>query len=122
MLRIFNEREERNTEGYTLRALQRGWCHAHGNLTEEVTQSLELKCCHFPCPLPGPAHALQPYAQTLTLSANTTLKRIMVGASLLGDGSVFETCKRDIILMNERYQFPGKAVYSISGMGEGSRM
>lgn len=33
----------------------------------------------------------------LTLSANTTLKRIIVGASLFGDGSVFETWKRNTI-------------------------
>lgn len=28
-----------------------------------------------------------------TLSANTTLNKIMVGISLLGEGSILETCK-----------------------------
>ena len=72
---------------------------------------------------PPTDQALQPSVCLLTRSANTTLKRIMVGASLFGDGSVFETWKRNITPMSERHHIPRNAVWrQSSGMGKSCRI
>lgn len=106
----------RHTKGKLFQQLRRSLAVAGSAQQSEfgANHSPEASCCYSPLTLlPDlPTCALQPSAHSLTLRANTTLKRIMVGASLFGDGSVFETCRRNVILMNESYHVPRNILFS----------